>query len=364
MIVAVATVASVSSFVLAKNSMSDAQAASRVDDARRDFASGNLRRAARTLEYLLRVKTDDIEALLLLCEVRTATADVMELEPLNYAVIQRAFVTASDACARAAAVETAPGVAARRAWAHDVVRADRDGDAVPAFEAWAQAEPGDPHAVGGLAAWLEEAGRAGDADAILDRAVSTSAAFGQRVRFEFVCRSASPRHATRVLPILDAMRQAEELPTGKEMIDVLKVSAERSTRQGLLAFLDLVGRGAISDANAHHLWSCLGVESVFSKTIRNSVPGPRETFPKRKTGIAPEYPKAERAGAREGKVLLLSRINTDGSLGPVWVARASSPAFAAAATATVRRWTYHPGTCDGVPIPFPATQRIDFKIRR
>jgi len=363
LIVAVATVASLDSGGMAKGSTSDAEASARVAEARRAHASGRFRQAASTLEHLLNARPDHVEALLLLCEVRTADADSLELDPLEYAVIRRAFETAAEVSARAAIVERAPAVAARRAWAHDVVHGDRDVDAVPAFEAWAAAEPNDPHAVGGLAAWLEEAGRAGEADAILSRAASTSAAFGQRVRFEFVCRSAEARHADRVLPILEAMRQVEANAVGREMIDVLTVSVQHDPHEGVLAFLDLVDRGAISDADAHHLWSCFADESVFSKRFRNPVPGPHETLPIPKPRFPPEYPKAARARGLQGRVLLVSRINTDGALGPIWVARATAPVFGVAAAAAARRWTYRPATRDGEPIPYPAIQRIDYKMR-
>jgi len=356
--------ASLSPPVLAKASMSDAEVQRRLGDAKREVDKGRYDQAAATLEKIVRARPDDPAALRMLCEAQTADASLFELEPVEYPLIRARFDKAAGTCARAAAVETEPDVTARRSWARTVVKAERVTDAVPAFQAWSEAEPNDPHAVGGLAAWLEETSRPEDADSVLEAAAAKSKTLGQRVRFEFACQSAGSRHVDRLRPVLDALMESEAMPEGKAMIDVLKVSVEQGGMEGMLAFLDLIEHRTLSDGDAHHLWTCFDEDSAFSMRYRRLRPGPGVTFPRRKTWFNPEFPDAERFRYRQGKVLLVGRINVDGTVFPLWVARASTPNFGEAAVDCVRRYRYEPGKIEGQPVPYPFTIRVDFRLRR
>ena len=158
-----AVAASTGSPCIAGQPLTDAEAAKRVARARGWLSIGRFDTAANVLEKLLRTRPDDFAALSLLYEARTVQANTLALQPEDSTVIRKRFQTASAACARAAAVERLPSVAAHRAWAHDAEFADPDADLLPAFQAWAEAEPADPRAVGGLAAILDDAGRTGEA---------------------------------------------------------------------------------------------------------------------------------------------------------------------------------------------------------
>ena len=76
------------------------------------------------------------------------------------------------------------------------------------------------------------------------------------------------------------------------------------------------------------------------------------------------YPEDALRARRQGKAFLLARVNDDGTMGPVWVARTTGPSFAAAAVGQARNRRYWPGTHDGKAVPFPLRLRVDFKLRR
>jgi len=362
-IVMVAAASSTGPRCVAGQSLTDAQAAKRVDKARGWLRIGRFDSAASVLESLLRIRPDDVAALVLLCQTRTVQANSLALQPGDSTVNRTRFESASIACERAAAVESLPAVAARRAWAHDAELAQRDADLLPAFQAWAAAEPADPSAVGGLAALLDNAGRADDADAILARAVATSMAFGQRVRFAFACRLRNG-NADRLRPILHELMEAESTPQGKAMVEVLQVLAERGAKESSLAFLERIESGALDDAAAHQLWTCVGGDARFlTPTPSEFTPAPCETVPKRKSAHRVEFPDAERRRHRQGKAIVFARINVDGTVAPIWVAVASTPEFGAAAAESVGRSVYFPATCSGVPIPYPMVQYTEFTLK-
>jgi cytochrome c-type biogenesis protein CcmH/NrfG len=89
---------------LARAPMSDAQATKRMKDAQTFAERGQLRQAAASIETSLRSRPNDIDALAMLCAVRTADGDAVELEPVDQGLVHKRFREAADACKRAAAV--------------------------------------------------------------------------------------------------------------------------------------------------------------------------------------------------------------------------------------------------------------------
>jgi TonB family protein len=148
------------------------------------------------------------------------------------------------------------------------------------------------------------------------------------------------------------------------MVEVLQVLTERGEKESSLAFLERIENGALDEAAAHQLWTCLGGDALFlTPTAPKQTPAPCETVPTRKGSRSVEYPDSERRRRRQGKALVFARINVDGTVAPIWVAAASTPEFGAAAAQSVGRFAYFPATCSGVPIPYPMIQYIDFRLK-
>ena len=346
---------------LAARPFTDEWAADRVARANRLLAKGKVGHAIDVLESLVRVRPHFAPALTLLCETETELAGSWAVQPVYTGFIRDEFTLASIACARAAAVETAPSVRARRAWAFTTLMAGPEADRVHAYEAWAAAEPFDPIAAGTLAAFLDDAGRAEEADAVLARVATLSAPLGDRARLAFACRNWESRD--RVLPMMQRLESADLSPREMAMVGVLKAYVESGEKTGDLALLGRLEDGSLDDATARRLWGCLGGDvSFLTATDDEHDAEPCETLPVQQGSLELPYPKPAKTRQDEGKVLIFYRINTDGTTGPVWVAGATNPEFAAAAVAYARQLRYTPATCSGVPIPYPAVMQYNFSL--
>lgn len=78
----------------------------------------------------------------------------------------------------------------------------------------------------------------------------------------------------------------------------------------------------------------------------------------------PEYPFAARRLGKEGRVLLLLKIDEHGGLSGVEVLDGSDPLFVEAAVTAVKKSTFLPARKNGMPVPARATLPVRFSLRR
>ncbi|MEZ5065518.1 MAG: energy transducer TonB [bacterium] len=98
--------------------------------------------------------------------------------------------------------------------------------------------------------------------------------------------------------------------------------------------------------------------------------GPRgETFrvfeqaPKLRRAEDPEYPELARAAGLEGEVLLRISVDERGRVVDVVAVRSDGSAFADAALAAARRWTFDPARMSGRPVASTILVPVRFTLR-
>ena len=74
----------------------------------------------------------------------------------------------------------------------------------------------------------------------------------------------------------------------------------------------------------------------------------------------PVYPESERAGRRQGVVVLALRVDPHGLVRTARVARSLAPAFDEAALAAVRQWRFGPVWRDGEAVEVERNITINF----
>ena len=84
--------------------------------------------------------------------------------------------------------------------------------------------------------------------------------------------------------------------------------------------------------------------------------------PKAKHTPDPEYPKIERNSGEWGEVLLHLVVDEHGAVRLPTVDTSSSPAFAASAVDTVKKWTFEPGKLGGRPVAVLITVQFAFRL--
>ncbi len=81
--------------------------------------------------------------------------------------------------------------------------------------------------------------------------------------------------------------------------------------------------------------------------------------------IAPRYPPAELAAGIEGIVMLLVRVNAQGTVDNVWLETTSgNAALDAAAAEAIRKWRFNPALRNGVPVSYDIRKPVRFAIGR
>jgi TonB family protein len=80
----------------------------------------------------------------------------------------------------------------------------------------------------------------------------------------------------------------------------------------------------------------------------------------------PRYPDFARRAGVEGQAILRAVIGIDGSVGSIVVLRENPMhvGFGEAAIEAVSRWSYHPGTLRGAPVPVEITITVTFALSR
>ncbi len=81
--------------------------------------------------------------------------------------------------------------------------------------------------------------------------------------------------------------------------------------------------------------------------------------------IAPRYPSAELAAGIEGTVMLIVRVNAQGTVDNVWLETSSgSVALDTAAAEAVRKWRFNPALRNGVAVAYEIRKPVKFAIGR
>jgi TonB family protein len=82
--------------------------------------------------------------------------------------------------------------------------------------------------------------------------------------------------------------------------------------------------------------------------------------------VLPRYPDFARRAGVEGHAILRAVIGIDGSVGSIVILRESPEriGFGESAVEAVSRWSYHPGTLRGVPVPVEITITVTFALSR
>ena len=326
-------------------------------------------RAKSFAEKAIEKAPDHPDAHALLCSIlmtqagREARAFTPESE------VKSRYLEGAQACGAAArGVAGVPASSFLALRARALVKAEAWDAAVPAYEDWLASAPDDGRIVGGYAALLERVGRAEDAVEALERAKERATEFDRAARFEFVWERFSPEAADRLRPLIDALLVEETDAGRRAVLETLRAALSGTGEDALLAFLGLVDRNVLYRAELDLLWDSLGGPdlSMKRKTAPSDTPKPGDslTLPQLIDDVQPRFPEVARKAFVEGRVILLARINVDGTVNPVWVVKATAAPFAEAAQSCVLRRRYRPALRDSVPVPFPFTIRVDFRFRR
>jgi TonB family protein len=152
------------------------------------------------------------------------------------------------------------------------------------------------------------------------------------------------------------------------VLETLQSATGGADDNSLLRFLDLVASGVLTRPELDHLWEALvpdrrsqDLENPAAANLRFEHRG--VVLPQLVKQVNPVYPPAAQAAHLEGRVILLARINVDGTVGPSWVVRAAARVFAASAEEAVLARRYTPAQRNGEAIPLPFTIRVDFRLR-
>ena len=341
-----------------------------VRKARTVWRDGDFARARKLAESAIRKAADHRDAHALLCSIFVVQAGREARAFTPAAEVKALYLEAAQACGAAAAlgVQPAPGSSFFAARARSLVKAESWDAAIPAYEAWLASAPDDGRIVGGLAATLDRVGRIADASATLERAAERSPEFDRAARFEFVWERFSPEAAERLRPMIGALLDEETDPGRRAVLETLREALSGTSDDALLAFLGLVDRNVLSRVELDLLWDSLGGPEFRAKRK----PAPSDlpespgdlALPQLIDDAQPRFPDVARKAFVEGRVILLARINVDGSVKPVWVVKATAQPFAEEAQNCVLRRRYRPAQRDAIPVPFAYFIRVDFRLRR
>lgn len=341
----------------------------KVAQANIEMKAGRFEAARDALDAALkRVPTHD-EALFLRCSLDMSLAGELDYGFAKRELVMESFRRAGASCGKA--LETNPGSARRRQTQLLLLRAQFETraweEAATHLETLIAEFPDDGRLVGGYAAVLDRCGRSDESRAALDRAAARGPDFDRAARFEFVWDRFDPKAASRLRPMIAELESSEPDPRRRAMFEVLDGGLSNPGGKTLLAFLEVVESGALNRYELGRLWKAIAGpppdDGRAPWITRADMEAPGLELPALVGKVEPSYPASLRARRVSGRVILVARLNADGSVGPVWPIQASHPDFALAAERAVRGWTYTSAKRDGQPIPFPWTVRVDFRTR-
>lgn len=105
--------------------------------------------------------------------------------------------------------------------------------------------------------------------------------------------------------------------------------------------------------------------AVFAGTVEmaeQDFSAPSQTDAYVLEAVSPKYPHEMLQRGKQGKTLLMLRVDETGEVSAVKVLASSNDLFSEAAIKSVKNWYFQPGTVDGVPIPQTVTVPVNFEI--
>jgi len=284
--------------------------------------------------------------------------------------VTEALKAAADSCGQAAESNPDPSrrASSLRLRLRALLTSESWDDAARMFEALIAAAPDDGRLVGGYASALDRAGRADESRAAMERAATRRPEFDRAARFEFIWDRFDCKDDARLRPMIATLQQEETDLRRRAVLDVLADALTAHDERVLLGFLRLVDTDTLNRPELDKLWLTISGPPEAKDEDPSEVGARLEAkgiqLPVAVRKVAPVFPEIARERRQEGKVVVLARINVDGTVGPAWIVRATSPDFARAAIEAVLARRYTPAKRSGEAIPLPFTIRIDFRLRR
>ena len=339
-----------------------------VAQARIEISAGRLDVARRNLETAIKKTPDHADAHFLLCGVELAEAERLFRGYGTQDEVDYELYDAETACAEAAEHNQDPK---RRASLlasslRTQVAGRRWVEAAATFQAMIAASANDGRLVGGYAAMLDRAGKKEEAASALEGATARGDAFDRAARFEYVWDRYDCTDAKPLAPSIEKLRREESDPARAAILDLLKEALDSERENISLAFLGIVESNVLTQAELERLWTSVAGPPPRGQNKAWLGPGrdlDGAELPKLVSKVEPHYPEYPRERREQGRVELLTRIEKDGTVGPIWIMRSSGPSFAGAAIQAVREWRYTPARRAGEAVAFPYTIRVDFRLR-
>jgi len=113
-----------------------------------------------------------------------------------------------------------------------------------------------------------------------------------------------------------------------------------------------------------NLNSSAGSWTVHFAVLKSAAPGGDISAPEPVSTVDPAYPAALRQDHIEGVVVLYAVIRADGSVAEVRVLEGFDKRLDENARSALERWSFRPGTRNGVPVDMEAVIRVPFRVPR
>jgi TonB family protein len=337
-----------------------------LERARSEISSHRLVEARLTVRSILRKAPVHPEANAMLCGLMVTDADALATAGGREKSVNKKWNEAAAQCGRAAAVNTGEATegSLQRLRLRALLRVKAWDDAAATFETLIAASPGDGRYVGGYAASLDWAGRGDEGRAALQAASGRGPDFDRAARFEFIWDRFDPADHARLRDMITSLKTEDTDPQHLAVLAVLETALGDGYMNALLGFLDLVDRGILSRPELEKLWTTIsspreGVNDAQAEKLDFA----DLELPTMLHQVDPIYPRSAVDRRISGKVIVLARINLDGTVNPAWIIQITDPVFAEASLRSVLARRYTPAKQKGEPIAFPFTIRVDFRIR-
>jgi TonB family protein len=340
-----------------------------VEKARAALAWNEHDSARRYVDAAIKMVPNHGGAQFLRCSMDIAEADAASRGFVDRETVTEDLKAAADSCGKAAESDHDPSrrssVLAMRLRA--LLMCESWDDAATVFEALIAAAPDDGRLVGGYAAALDRAGHADESRAAMEQAATRGPEFDRATRFEFIWDRFDCKDEARLGPMI-AKLQAEETDLRRRaVLDMLSELLTAQDESVMLGFLRLVDTDTLNRPELDKLWLTIAGPPNAAKINPSEANAELEArglqLPVLLRKVAPVYPRTAQDQRLTGTVLVLARINVDGSVGPAWVVRATSLVFERSAIEAVLARRYAPARRGGEAIPLPFTIRIDFRFR-
>jgi TonB family protein len=105
------------------------------------------------------------------------------------------------------------------------------------------------------------------------------------------------------------------------------------------------------------------VAALATMTPQASALATADTQPVAIKEVKPAYPKAALKDKKQGTVLVVVEVKTDGTVGSAKVTQSLSPALDAEAVKAAKQWRFKPATKDGKAVPADTTLEMVFAVK-